>query len=405
MLRRSKMIEIEDVTEDERKAIEEFKHKMESEITPFLRQDKSLWYRFLKARDFDLKKAEIMLRKHMSDVKKFQIDEVSISYDPPEGIYDYIDFKCFGFDKDGCPAHYNCMGGTDLKGILSAYTILQIYHCVNRYLQESLKMLTEQSKKLGKVLTQFVFIFDMKGFSLYQASNKEALEAMYEGFKLFQDNYPERIKAIYVLNASLYFNIAFNIIKAILSRAVMNKIFIFGEEGYKEALLEQFDADVLPAFLGGNRTDPDGNPNCNTFIIHDGKVPTEMYRKNRKSKKALANLDGVKKLSLSRSSYSEILINILEEDSQIEWRFEIEARDIGFGLFYRDNSTVETVLEELIPLEKVDTVLAPETGLYQCRKIGTYVILFDNSYSWIRPKELYYTIRILKPNKERYDNL
>ncbi|XP_071039638.1 SEC14-like protein 2 isoform X8 [Parasteatoda tepidariorum] len=347
MLRRSKMIEIEDVTEDERKAIEEFKHKMESEITPFLRQDKSLWYRFLKARDFDLKKAEIMLRKHMSDVKKFQIDEVSISYDPPEGIYDYIDFKCFGFDKDGCPAHYNCMGGTDLK----------------------------------------------------------ALEAMYEGFKLFQDNYPERIKAIYVLNASLYFNIAFNIIKAILSRAVMNKIFIFGEEGYKEALLEQFDADVLPAFLGGNRTDPDGNPNCNTFIIHDGKVPTEMYRKNRKSKKALANLDGVKKLSLSRSSYSEILINILEEDSQIEWRFEIEARDIGFGLFYRDNSTVETVLEELIPLEKVDTVLAPETGLYQCRKIGTYVILFDNSYSWIRPKELYYTIRILKPNKERYDNL
>ncbi|XP_071039636.1 SEC14-like protein 2 isoform X6 [Parasteatoda tepidariorum] len=367
MLRRSKMIEIEDVTEDERKAIEEFKHKMESEITPFLRQDKSLWYRFLKARDFDLKKAEIMLRKHMSDVKKFQIDEVSISYDPPEisNVLDLIK--------------------TDVRLIIIAWE--------------------EQILKLGKVLTQFVFIFDMKGFSLYQASNKEALEAMYEGFKLFQDNYPERIKAIYVLNASVYFYIAFNIIKAILSRAVMKKIFIFGDEGYKEALLEQFDADVLPAFLGGNRTDPDGNPNCNTFIIHDGKVPTEMYRKNRKSKKALANLDGVKKLSLSRSSYSEILINILEEDSQIEWRFEIEARDIGFGLFYRDNSTVETVLEELIPLEKVDTVLAPETGLYQCRKIGTYVILFDNSYSWIRPKELYYTIRILKPNKERYDNL
>ncbi|XP_071039634.1 SEC14-like protein 2 isoform X4 [Parasteatoda tepidariorum] len=379
MLRRSKMIEIEDVTEDERKAIEEFKHKMESEITPFLRQDKSLWYRFLKARDFDLKKAEIMLRKHMSDVKKFQIDEVSISYDPPEisNVLDLIK--------------------TDVRLIIIAWE--------EQILKESLKMLTEQSKKLGKVLTQFVFIFDMKGFSLYQASNKEALEAMYEGFKLFQDNYPERIKAIYVLNASVYFYIAFNIIKAILSRAVMKKIFIFGDEGYKEALLEQFDADVLPAFLGGNRTDPDGNPNCNTFIIHDGKVPTEMYRKNRKSKKALANLDGVKKLSLSRSSYSEILINILEEDSQIEWRFEIEARDIGFGLFYRDNSTVETVLEELIPLEKVDTVLAPETGLYQCRKIGTYVILFDNSYSWIRPKELYYTIRILKPNKERYDNL
>lgn len=38
------------------------------------------------------------------------------------------------------------------------------------------------------------------------------------------------------------------------------------KDGYKEALLELVDADVLPAFLGGNKTDPDGNPNCHQTV-------------------------------------------------------------------------------------------------------------------------------------------
>ncbi|GBM13845.1 hypothetical protein AVEN_150415-1, partial [Araneus ventricosus] len=34
----------------------------------------------------------------------------------------------------------------------------------------------------------------------------------------------------------------------------------------KEVLLEVIDGDELPAFLGGNKTDPDGNPQCNSFV-------------------------------------------------------------------------------------------------------------------------------------------
>lgn len=37
-------------------------------------------------------------------------------------------------------------------------------------------------------------------------------------------------------------------------------------DSYKEDLLEVIGADVLPAFLGGNRTDPDGNPMCHTIV-------------------------------------------------------------------------------------------------------------------------------------------
>ena len=37
-------------------------------------------------------------------------------------------------------------------------------------------------------------------------------------------------------------------------------------DGWKEKLLEAIDADVLPAFLGGKRIDPDGDPNCRSFV-------------------------------------------------------------------------------------------------------------------------------------------
>ena len=31
---------------------------------------------------------------------------------------------------------------------------------------------------------------------------------------------------------------------------------------FKDTLLKYIEADQLPAFLGGNMTDPDGNPRC-----------------------------------------------------------------------------------------------------------------------------------------------
>ncbi|GFT48896.1 hypothetical protein NPIL_446151, partial [Nephila pilipes] len=47
--------------------------------------------------------------------------------------------------------------------------------------------------------------------------------------------------------------------------------------GWKDDLLKIMDADDLPAFLGGTKTDPDGNPLCNSFIIHGQKIPESYY--------------------------------------------------------------------------------------------------------------------------------
>ncbi|GBM94025.1 hypothetical protein AVEN_178629-1 [Araneus ventricosus] len=53
-----------------------------------------------------------------------------------------------------------------------------------------------------------------------------------------------------------------NIVKSCLSAAYVERAKFLGSDGWKEQLLEVIDADQLPAFLGGKRTDPDGNPLC-----------------------------------------------------------------------------------------------------------------------------------------------
>ncbi len=40
------------------------------------------------------------------------------------------------------------------------------------------------------------------------------------------------------------------------------KIFGCNKEEWKAALLEEIDADQLPAFYGGTMVDPDGDPKC-----------------------------------------------------------------------------------------------------------------------------------------------
>lgn len=52
--------------------------------------------------------------------------------------------------------------------------------------------------------------------------------------------------------------------------------------------MKQIDADVLPAFLGGNRTDPDGNPNCETFVS-DSALPINRSISESRFKKMKAS--------------------------------------------------------------------------------------------------------------------
>ncbi|GIY49164.1 retinal-binding protein, partial [Caerostris extrusa] len=224
------------------------------------------------------------------------------------------------------------------------------------------------------------------------------IEYLIHSLKIIQDYYAGLLKAVYIINISSFFMIPLAIVKGCLSPSTMGRAQFFGADGWKEELLRVIDAEELPAFLGGKKTDPDGNIMCKTLVMEAGKIDEKNYI--HKSKNPLTNAPGVKKVVVPRASFSEIELKVEEDGSLIEWEFETKTRDIGFGLFYKETVDGEEKITELVPLIRINTEDYSETGMYKCEKAGTHVILFDNSYSWVRAKEIFYRAKVVSPKDQ-----
>ena len=65
----------------------------------------------------------------------------------------------------------------------------------------------------------------------------------------------------------------FNMLKPFLHQATTDKMKFFGtnKKEWSAALLEEIDADQLPAHYGGSMVDPDGDPKCPSKVIIDSE--------------------------------------------------------------------------------------------------------------------------------------
>lgn len=64
------------------------------------------------------------------------------------------------------------------------------------------------------------------------------------------------------------YTVLYNVLKPVLPQATVEKVRMFGSDRkeWTAALLEEIDADQLPALYGGNLTDPDGDPKCPSLV-------------------------------------------------------------------------------------------------------------------------------------------
>ncbi|GFU26438.1 SEC14-like protein 2 [Nephila pilipes] len=394
------MRDLEELTVKEKEAINELKKRVSNDITnPELRNDTYLYLRFLRARDYNLELAENMLRNHIAWRIANQIDSILTTYEPEEVVIKYLPLSRLGFDKDGAIVRYFDFGNMDAKGVLKSCKTSAAIKSIVQMFEDDASLMKKQSEKLGKNIQQWIYILDFDNYSFAKATHKTTVEALIQLFMQYEANYPERLKAAYIINASIYFTLVFSIIKPLLSGNTIQKITIFGKDGWKEALQKEIEPTTLPGFLGGEKTDPDGNPQCYTSVKHGTVVPKEFYM--TKSTRKIKNLPGVKKITVSRKSKVPLELDVKEAGSTIEWEFETECRDIGFGLLYKESDNNKAATVELIPKQRIDTQYSSETGMFLCEKSGKYILLFDNSYSWIYQKEIYCKAEVITPrNKE-----
>lgn len=389
-----KITSFQNLTVDEQYAVEELKRRTVHNLTPKMLEDESLFYRFCKARDFDVGKAETMLKNHIIWAKEIKLDTFLMTYKPPEVLDKYFSNGFLCHDKEGSPVTYVDVGNMDLKGLWNSAKAQDGLKTILLQLLQELMELNIQSKKLGKQMTKASYIFNVQNLSFSNATNKKTIELLLIYYKTYLDNFPERLKYAFIINVTSHLNFVFSIIKPLFSSAVLEKLRFYDSEGWKEDLIKYIDADELPAFLGGNKTDPDGNPLCKTFVKHGQPIPESYYFSNRK--KLLSSSSHLKKLTVLRSSKEEMHFEITEPGSLLEWEFELKNRDIDFVVYFSSNEECNRV--EIVPKQRMDTFYGPEKNYIKCESSGIYTIVFDNSYSWVHSKEVFYRITVKKTN-------
>ncbi|XP_070781153.1 SEC14-like protein 2 isoform X2 [Enoplosus armatus] len=247
-------------------------------------------------------------------------------------------------------------------------------------------------RKLGTNVEAITLIYDCEGLGLKHIW-KPAIETYGEILAMFEENYPEGLKRVFLIKAPKMFPMAYNLIKHFLCEETRRKIIILGGN-WQEVLRKHIDPDQLPVVYGGTLTDPDGDPRCRTMLKYGGTVPRSYYVQDS------VKVQYDSSVTVSRGSTFQLEYDVTAASSLLRWQFASDGADIGFGVYRRTKEGGGQKLAEMLqvlPSERYNAHLVPEDSCLTCPEPGVYVLCFDNSYSILQSKKVNYNVEVLPP--------
>ncbi|XP_039188544.1 SEC14-like protein 2 [Crotalus tigris] len=383
-----------DLSAKQEAALAQFRGNIQDILPGLPAQDDYYLLKWLRARCFDLQKSEAMLRKHVQLRKYFDSDHIK-EWKAPEVIQKYMAGGTCGFDREGCPVQYEIVGTLDPKGLL--YSASKQDLLKNKFQDcESLREIcNEQTQKLGRRIETIIMIYDFEGLGLKHFW-KPAVEVYIELLGMFEDNFPESLKYLFIIKAPKLFPVAYNMVKHILSEDTRKKLIILGAN-WKEDLHKYIDPAEIPVIYGGALTDPDGNPKCETKICFGGDVPKTYYMQDQLKQQYEHSV------MVNRGSSQQLEYEILFPGCVLRWQFMSDGADIGFGIYLKTKIGARQhagEMAEVYPNQRYNAHLVPEDGSLTCPDAGIYVLRFDNTYSYLYAKKISYTVEVLLPDKK-----
>ncbi|XP_048763244.2 retinal-binding protein-like [Ostrea edulis] len=362
-------------------ALAKFKLKIQDLIKPD--HDDVYLRRWLKARSYDVDKAEQMYRASMAFREKMHVDTILQKYQQPEVLQKYLTGGFCGHAKDGSPVRIEPYGRLDMKGIMCSVKKSDLEKAKIQQCERTLRDWKAESKKRGYRVDGLTVVFDMAGVStkmLWRPGLKMYLHLV----KVLEDNYPEMMRYLLIINAPGIFPLLYKMCRPLISEDMKKKIHVIGGD-YKEYLLKYIDATNLPVCYGGALTDPDGDPTCRTMICYGGEVPKHYYLQTADFQEQMQSA------VIPRGEKLNIDVQVDRKGSILKWEFRTEDYDIGFGVFYQSSSGSVPVVQT----SRANSHVVSEDGSYICDELGTYTLCFDNSFSWTRNKRIYYSAEVM----------
>ncbi|XP_058474028.1 SEC14-like protein 2 [Solea solea] len=380
-----------DLSPTQADVLAEFRGRIQDVLPNLPAQHDHYLLRWLRARSFNVVKAEAMIRKHVEFRRQMNIDTIISDYQPPEVIEKYVSGGMCGYDREGSPIWYDVIGPLDPKGLLLSATKQDFLKTKIKHTEMLQRECRRQSEKLGKNIEAITLIYDCEGLGLKHVW-KPAIETYGKVLTMFEDNYPEGLKRVFLIKAPKMFPMAYNLIKHFLCEETRRKIIVLGGN-WQDVLRQHIDSEQLPVVYGGKLTDPDGDPRCTTMIKYGGTVPRSYYVQ-----------DSVKvqydtSVTISRGSVFQLECDVTAPCSQLRCQFASDGADIGFGVYRRtkEDSQKLTDMLQVLPSERYNAHLVPEDSWLTCPEPGVYVLCFDNSYSVLQSKKVSYKVEVLPP--------
>ncbi|CAG2186897.1 Retinal-binding protein [Mytilus edulis] len=281
---------------------------------------------------YNIDEAEKMLRNSMAYKEKNHVKDLIRDYEPPEVLDKYLAGGLVGQAKDGSTLRVELYGRLDMRGIMNSVKKSDLEKTKILHCEANIEDWKKRSEQTGTRIDGLTVIFDMEGVGRHMLWTP-GIQMYLHMVKILEDNYPEMLKRLLVINGN-----------------------------YQETLKKYIDDEYLPMCYGGTLTDPDGNPRCTTKICQGGTVPEEYYTLNTDYIERMENATIPKGDKLSK----EYIVDI--SGSALRWEFMTQNHDIEFGVFYKQDSKKEAVKS----LSKVNSHTITEDGFLTCDKTGVF---------------------------------
>ena len=286
------------------------------------------------------------------------------------------------WDKEGRPVYIERTGKINVKQLVDRCRAMVppggdiSQPCITNHLHSNEvghTLLRFQNEKLKKhpPIAQVSVIMDCDGFSLSQIFGP-AMEILKAQSHIDQAYYPEGLHKIYVANAPTSLSVAWNIVKGWLEPRVQKKVVFMKAHETKAKLLEAFDEENLPSFLGGTCS-CEGGCVADTDASHDpnveecGLVMTQVVEvkhgaKEHRRYNASANCEAV-------------------------WEFFVADKyDITLEATFEPNDKSASLT---LP---VSTRVNAGSHSFTPTCDGVIVFTFDNYYAWVHSKRVSFRV-------------
>ncbi|KAF1876635.1 hypothetical protein Lal_00030048 [Lupinus albus] len=202
--------------------------------------------KFLRARDFRVNEAHIMLLNCLTWRKEFVAEtilEEDLGFKELEGIIAYMQ----GYDREGHPVCYNAYGMFKDKEMHER--IFGDEEKLKKFLRWRIQVLERGIKLLNFKpggINSLIQVTDLKDMP-----RRELRVASKHILSLFQDNYPEMVALKIFINVPWYFSMLYSMFTPFLTQRTKSKFVISKEGNAAETLYKFIRPEDIPVQYGG----------------------------------------------------------------------------------------------------------------------------------------------------------